>query len=204
MKKLLLLSIACAISASAMAQTEKGAKYIGVNIGGVNYQNNKNGSSIGAALLPSAGVFVADNLLVGTGIQLSYLRNNSKPKGATEDNISRHIQYGLSPSVRYYFAGTNPHRFFGQLSGGIAWSNQYQKYQVNSETISSSTTSHYATASAALGYNYFLTPGAALEVTAGYTRNGIGESDFNYGQVVVSAGFAIFLPSKLSTTSTGQ
>lgn len=185
-----------------MAQTEKGAKYMGVNIGGVNYQNNKNGSSIGVALLPLAGIFVTDNLLVGTEIQLGYQRGTSK--GVTEDNISRSIQYGLSPFVRYYFAGTSPHRFFGQLSGGISWNNQYVKSKVNSETISGSTTSHYATASAALGYNYFLTPGAALEVMASYNRNGIGESDFKYGQVVVSAGFAVFLPSKLSTTSTGQ
>ena len=186
-----------------MAQTEKGAKYIGVNIGGVNYQNNKNGSSIGVALLPSAGVFVTDNLLVGTGIQLGYQRASFK-SSATEDNISRSIPYGLSPVVRYYFAGTSPHRFFGQLSGGITWNNQYVKYEVNSEPVSGSTTSHNATASAALGYNYFLTPGAALEVTAGYYRNGIGKSGFNYGQVAVSAGFSVFLPSKLSTTSTGQ
>lgn len=202
MKKLLLLGIACAMSASAMAQTEKGAKYLGANIGGINYRKSKNSSNINATLFPSAGVFVTDNLLVGTGLQLGYQR--SKSHNINGDNISRNIQYGLSPFVRYYLAGTSPHRFFGQLSGGIAWGNNYTKYQVNSQTLSGSTTSHYITASAGLGYNYFLTPGAALEVMAAYYRNGIGVSNFNYGEAAVSVGFTVFLPSKLSTTSTGQ
>lgn len=202
MKKLLLLGIACALSASAMAQTEKGSKYLGVSIGNIGYNKKDNFSSVGVTLTPSAGVFVTDDLLVGTGLQLGYQR--SKFESNIEDRTNRNLSYGLSPYVRYYFAGTSPHRFFGQLSGGILWNNGYNKIESGSASSTFKNTSHSATASAGFGYNYFLTPGAALEVTANYGRFGIGNSNNSNGGLSINAGFAVFLPSKLSTTSTGQ
>lgn len=185
-----------------MAQTEKGSKYLGVSIGNIGYSKKDNLSSIGATLTPSVGVFVTDDLLVGAGLQLGY--QGSKFDSNTEDRTYRDLYYGLSPYIRYYFAGTSPHRFFGQLGGGIIWNNYYNKVESSSTSSTFKSSSHSATAGAALGYNYFLTPGAALEVTASYNRFGIGNSNASNGGLSITAGFAVFLPSKLSTTSTGQ
>ncbi|MDF7814436.1 outer membrane beta-barrel protein [Hymenobacter sp. YC55] len=202
MKKLLLLGIACALSASAMAQTEKGAKYLGANIGNITYQDINDVTNIGATLTPSVGIFVADNLLIGSSLPLIYGRSHEK-RGSGE-TVNRNISYGLVPYVRYYFVGSNAHRFFGQLGGGVSRVNYYYKSEnsVMSPTIERDN-GHYFTYGGALGYNYFLTPGAALEVIAGYNRYDSNRQQSN-GSLDISAGFSVFLPSKLSTTSTGQ
>lgn len=196
------------MSASSMAQTEKGNKYIGANIGNVSYTDVDSRTNIGATLTPSAGVFIADNLLLGTGLPLSYARSSDKiGSGKT---INRNISYGLTPYGRYYFAGTNAHRFFGQVEGGISRFNYY--YNSENSVASPAVQRQNATAfnyGGVLGYNYFLTPGAALEVMAGYKRyDSFNVFDSNRqqstGVLNVTAGFAVFLPSKLPTTSPAQ
>jgi hypothetical protein len=205
MKKLFLLGIGCALSASTMAQTEKGSKYIGANIGNLSYADANDLSIIGATLTPSAGVFIADNLLLGTSLPLSYNRSNDKI--GSGETINRNIGYGLAPYIRYYFAGTDAHRFFVQAGGGISRFNYYYKSEgtVASPVVmrQNGTGFNYG---GVLGYNYFLTPGAALEVMAGYNRYDSFNSNRQQstGSLSVTAGFAIFLPSKLSTTSPAQ
>lgn len=200
MKKLFLLGIACAMSASSMAQTEKGTKYLGVNIGNVSYYDIDEVTNVGASLTPSAGVFVADNLLLGSSLPLLYNRSNSK--NGSGETINRTISYGLAPYVRYYFAGSDAHRFFGQVSGGFSRLNYYYKSTLASPTVRRDN-NHSFNYGGALGYNYFLTPGAALEVIASYNRVD-SNTQQSRGSLGISAGFAVFLPSKLSTTSSAQ
>jgi outer membrane protein len=178
-----------------MAQTEKGSKFIGVSIGNIGYQKDNYFSSIGADLNPSAGVFVTDNLLLGSGLQVGYRR--TKSNGNSSNYTNRTISYGISPFARYYFSGAATHRFFGQVSGGVA---RYNQRRESDDYVSpggvSRDNSTYFTYGGALGYNYFLTPGAALEVTAGYNRFGFDERSTN-GSFNIQAGVAVFLPSKL-------
>lgn len=189
MKKLFLLGV-CGVlgTSSAMAQTTKGSKFIGVNIGNISYTNGTAANGIDVTLFPSAGVFLADDFLLGSSVTLGYNRvssDNFLPK-----YVGRTISYGLAPFARYYFAGTTPHRFFGQASVGIEWSNT--KVETIYTEKNSRTDKNFAVG---LGYNYFLTPNAALEILAGYGRdtNGVNPA---IGYLDVRAGFSVFLPSK--------
>lgn len=189
MKKLFLLGACGILCTSAMAQTTKGSKFIGVNIGNLSYTQSQNDSGIGVELFPSAGVFLADNFLLGSSVTLGYQRLSSD-NGSFRDYSRRTISYGLAPFARYYFAGTAPHRFFGQASVGIQWSNT--KIELDNTRKYSTTDKNFAVG---LGYNYFLTPGAALEILAGYGRDTNGPNA-TIGYLDVRAGFSVFLPSK--------
>ena len=196
MKKLFILGACGILCTSAMAQTTKGSKFIGVNIGNLSYTRSQDDSRIGIALLPSAGVFLADDFLLGSSVTLGYQRFNSE--NGIQYYTSRTISYGLAPFARYYFAGTTPHRFFGQASVGIARSNT--KIEAGYKDKYSSTDESFAVG---LGYNYFLTPSAALEVIAGYGRDYNG-SNTSVGHLDVRAGFSVFLPSRQAAVVPAQ
>jgi outer membrane protein len=140
------------------------------------------------SLYPTVGKFVADKFLLGVTADLGY--RNSKREGFYDSSV-RQITYGAVPFARYYIAGADKHQLFGQLNAGMVWLNR--KLDSSFEPGGSYTT-NYGILGLALGYNYFLTPGAALEATAGYNRNGVdGRSN---GTFNIRAGLAIFLPSR--------
>jgi hypothetical protein len=193
MKNTLFLALAIATtSLPATAQTEKGAKYLGIGVGNLNYRKGDqySASQLSAAFHPAAGVFVADNILVGGNLTLGYDR-------LSFDIVNyrrRTIQYGVTPFGRVYLPSTSAHRFFGQLSAGITWADTRIKNRFNYvESNLFDGNSRYRTAGLALGYNYFLAPNAALELTTGYNRIGGSSS---YGELDVRVGFSVFLPSK--------
>ena len=192
MKKLLLLALGGLASTTASAQTEKGATYLGASLGNLRYSRTKQKDNIfSVSLYPTVGKFVADRLLLGLTANLGY--NSSEPGF---DSYARTITYGAVPFARYYFAGMDKHRFFGQLNAGIIWQNRKYKGPFGS---GESYTTNYSTVGAALGYNYFLTPGAALEVTAGYNKN-----RFYNGTFDIRAGLAIFLPSRQAAVTPSE
>jgi len=169
-----------------MAQTTKGSKFIGVNIGNLSYTHSPNSNGIDVTLFPSAGIFLAEDFLLGSSITLGYSRETFDI--SFQEYSGRTISYGLAPFARYYFAGTNPHRFFGQASAGITHSDT--KIEAGYTEKYSSTDKNFAVG---LGYNYFLTPGAALEILAGYGRDTNGRNA-SIGYLDVRAGFSVFLP----------
>lgn len=195
MKNTVFLALAIATtSLPAAAQTEKGAKYLGIGVGNLNYRKDDYGTSeLSAALHPAAGVFVADNILVGGSLTLGYDRlafENANYRRRT-------IEYGVTPFGRAYLPSTSAHRFFGQLGAGITWTDTRIKNRfsyVEPNTFDGN--SRYMTACLALGYNYFLTPGAALELTTGYNRIKQRGTSSSYGELDVRVGFSVFLPSK--------
>lgn len=202
MKTLLLLGLGCALATSATAQTEKGARYIGANVGNLSYSRDDKNNSFLVTLTPLAGVFVADNFLLGAGLPISYSRGHFETP--FQKSTRRDIAIGLSPFARYYLPGTSAHRFFGQVQGAYARSNS--RYQSDGTYTASGgqvviikedqrSRSSYHSFGASLGYNYFLTPGAALEVVASYNRSNYSQSN-STGAFGLSAGFAVFLPSK--------
>lgn len=215
MKKTSLLIVSSLLLATAAtAQTEKGARFIGANVGNLSYSQANKNTSFTVSLFPSAGVFVADNFLIGTSLPLSYGSQHNKT--TTQDYTFRSIDFGLSPFARYYLPGTAKHRFFGQLQVGVTNSSYrlddegfytgsggqlitYQNKQRRNNT--------YGSYGASLGYNYFLTPSAALELIASYNRYGQGTSDASgpfsnsSGNFGIAAGFTVFLPSKGTATA---
>lgn len=206
MRKILLLGLGCALASSAAAQTEKGGRYIGANVGNLSYSRNDKNNSFSASLTPSAGVFVADNFLLGAGLPISYSRGHIE--NAFQKITRRDIAIGLSPFARYYLPGASAHRFFGQVQGAYARNSSRYKSegfytasggQVIATKEDQRSRDSYSSFGASLGYNYFLTPGAALEVVASYNRFDYGQYN-STGAFGLSAGFAVFLPSKGTST----
>ncbi|QNH62031.1 outer membrane beta-barrel protein [Hymenobacter sediminicola] len=194
MKKILLVGLGCTLATAAMAQTEKGARFIGANVGDLSYSRGKQNfgnSRFSVSLYPSVGVFVANNFLLGANLELGY--SSVKSGNLSGDYSTRVLQYGVSPFARYYLPGASAHRFFGQVSAGVlgqtAW---YPNYYDGARQSSTNFAGRFGVA---VGYNYFLTPGAALEVVAGYGHNS-SRNAFSSGALDVRAGFSIFLPSK--------
>lgn len=195
MKTLLLIGLGSSLATAATAQTGKGARYLGANIGRLSYSHEYSRRSFSAALAPTVGLFLTDRLLLGSEVQVGYsmLRLRSRNSGVSNYR-SRVFDYGIAPVARYYFYGSGLHRLFGQLSAGMFWVNTWSNDNF-SGSDSPDRTQRYTKAGVALGYNYFLTPGAALEVTAGYSHTSSLYA-FNTGFIDLRAGFAVFLPSK--------
>ncbi|KUG06146.1 hypothetical protein ASU33_01910 [Solirubrum puertoriconensis] len=104
----------------SVAQTEKGSKLIGLSVGDLNYERPNNGySTLSARFMPSAGVFVLDNLALGAGLDLAYSRYQFG-QASNASFSDRTLQYGLAPFARYYFLGSERHKLFGQLTASAS------------------------------------------------------------------------------------
>lgn len=84
------------------AQTQKGHWTVGAQIGSVSYQKQNESRTIVFNITPSAGYFVADGLVIGTGIPIS-----ASSQKTTNSDIFYGYKYtssaiGLSPFVRYF------------------------------------------------------------------------------------------------------
>ncbi|WP_165822202.1 outer membrane beta-barrel protein [Hymenobacter edaphi] len=196
MQKPLLALAACGLLLpAAQAQTERGAKLLGVSVGNLSYSRTKySGSAFSAALHPTAAYFLADNLALGAGLNLSYGRQRSN--GA---QYYREFGYGLAPFVRYYLPGSSRHRVFGEVGADVGRTH-YRGLDYR-PVIGPGTWDYYTRSAGTfgyhgtLGYNFFLTPNAALEASAGYYRVA-HDPIFNPRHVVdVRLGFSVLLPA---------
>ncbi|WP_188557870.1 outer membrane beta-barrel protein [Hymenobacter glacieicola] len=197
MKKILLLGLSSMLVGTAFAQTEKSSTYLGANVGNLSYRNDGGSNELAVNVYPTAGIFLADNLLLGTGVQVGYERLSFD--NSTQKYRGHTTTLGLLPFVRYYLPGTGSHRFFGQAQGGVVWTSSRVTIDYNTgEDDERKAKSHDSAFGAALGYNYFLTPGAALEITAGYRRDTNGP-ERTIGLLDIRAGLAVFLRGKQAT-----
>lgn len=204
MKKLLLaLSVLTSSLSVATAQTEKGRWTVGVSVGNLNYQNRGNGiTSFSADLGPSAGYFVANNLLVGTGIDLSLSTSNSTALNFATKSVTTRI--GLSPFIRYYLGASSLKPYIG-----ASYRYTYDKYRYTTR-IGDVTGPGYSTAfvptagiayfvnrtvalNAGLNYNILTTKNSFLDYAA-LSRSvlAVRESKFDYKSLSLSIGFQLF------------
>ncbi|WP_165840909.1 outer membrane beta-barrel protein [Larkinella punicea] len=104
---LLLLTLVSA----ALAQTEKGRWQVGAQVGNLTYQRYKvyDGHSLSVNLTPSAGYFVARNLLAGVSVPFSNTSNSYKAGPSDYNNRS----IGIGPFIRYYVGNSNVKPFVG-------------------------------------------------------------------------------------------
>lgn len=110
-KKIIMMAVLCAIGTAATAQLEKGKVMIG---GNVSYYKDisRNGlepEMSSNSISPTAGLFLKDNLAIGTSIR--YVRSFSGDLG----NFERQTNYALIPFVRYYLNITTDFKFFTEF-----------------------------------------------------------------------------------------
>ncbi|RTQ53682.1 hypothetical protein EJV47_02800 [Hymenobacter gummosus] len=206
MRKLLLVLLAGGLALPTLAQTERGSKLIGVTVGNVRYTtyNYNERKEYSARLTPSVGWFVADNLLLGAGLNLGYegYRSEQQALNYAFSVRSRDLGVGLQPQLRYYLPAGSKHRLFGHLSGGLT--RYWSRLEITENQTPSTTRSKYTERFiyGGLGYNYFLSPNVALEALAGYRRtNDLELSTVPAGAVSVQLGLSVFLPANTAATS---
>lgn len=95
------LLILLVFSTSIKAQTERGHWTLGAQIGNLTYKDQSGSSSFSASLSPSAGYFVTNGLVVGTGVPISMFTQKSTIASDYTFNYSG-TGIGLSPFIRYF------------------------------------------------------------------------------------------------------
>jgi hypothetical protein len=189
MKQSLLLLTALGLALPALAQTERGTTLIGLSAGDLEFSRRDSYRTTSLLLRPTVGRFLADNFVLGAAVELEYYRNR---RGA---NSSQQVfGYGLAPFARYYLVGQGRHQVFAEAGTNLIW------YNVKQENIppfgsSDRSTRRVAGYHGALGYNFFLTPTAALEASAGFRHYGKDDIRNRQNELDLRVGFSMFLPS---------
>ncbi|GAB3889026.1 outer membrane beta-barrel protein [Spirosoma agri] len=149
----------------ATAQTEKGRWNVGVSVGNFSYQDNKNADTktFTGNLSPSVGYFVANNLLIGTGVPLSL----STSKQGNNPYVSKYAStsVGLSPFVRYFFGAAKLKPYVG-----LSYSHSFVRNTYNSSAFSTDFSSDgYSIALVpTLGVAYFINQTIAIYAGLNY------------------------------------
>ncbi|WP_048825497.1 outer membrane beta-barrel protein [Hymenobacter sp. DG25B] len=201
-KQLMLLGGATLLTISASAQTEKGTVMLGLSGGNFGYSHNanSNGSNISASLSPSAGIFLLDNFLVGTRVNVDYSYFSQNTYTSTPITPYRYthqgIGYGLGPFARYYVPSGSKHRFFAEAGVALYHSRfRAETKQQGEATVQQNSRNTYSGFHGAVGYNYFFTPNIALEATAGYYHTDLGQA-YSGGNLRGQLGLSIFLQKR--------
>jgi outer membrane protein W len=147
--------------AAVMAQTEKGRWTLGAQVGNFQYSTQGEYNSFSGNISPSAGYFVANNLVVGTGVPLSLTTNKYSGPGGDVRNRSTGI--GLSPYVRYY-VGSNKLKPY--LGVSYAYSSTRRRTDMGYQTLKAS--GFTSTVSPGIGIAYFINHSVALNAGLNY------------------------------------
>lgn len=184
------------IPAFANAQFTKGDMLVEGSLGSINVSNTKseneqNGTinsknenkGFSIAILPRAGFFVSNNLVIGTTLGIVFYNNKYKninpltgnKMGEAKDNTTT---LDVIPFVRYYFPGKSATtRFYGQVGGGISLdlSRKYEsKNYNNAGVVTNSFNYNYpkkfntVSGEALVGLNHFIAQNVAVNAGLGY------------------------------------
>jgi hypothetical protein len=176
MKKMIFASALMLSAFMTKAQTEKGNVLIGADFASTSLQFSGGNSTFNLSVNPTAAWFIKKNLALGGAVEIGY----NKTKGA--DGV---FTYGVSPLVRYYFAGEDRTKYYGQAKVGFGGA---------SVGGSSST---YVGAGAGVGLNHWFTNSVALNVGLAYDYKHLTKSGSDaINAVSLGVGLEIFLPSK--------
>lgn len=183
-----LLAAALFAGNAAQAQTTQGTRVLGLSGGNFTFEKNDYTKRYSGTLIPTAGVFLADNVALGVAVPLGY----SRLKLDVADGISnRSLSVGVLPWLRYYLPSESKHRVFGELSAGGVLNSYRSEGGIGG--ISYSNTDVNFAGSAGLGYSYFITPAVGLEGLLAYQRV-TGNSNSGNGALSLNLGFRIYLP----------
>ncbi|PJJ48406.1 outer membrane protein with beta-barrel domain [Hymenobacter chitinivorans DSM 11115] len=169
-------ALLCGSALSAHAQIKAGTVLLG---GGLNFSNARTESSSSPAiqttkskstqfsLVPQAGYFLADNLMLG--FEASYTHSSSKQEGfdylgTLNTFTGKGNGYRLGPLVRYYKMVSDNAGFFGQVAAGYS-SGHSETEGTNSYAATDKSKGGYAFLMP--GFVYFPLPKLGLEATFG-------------------------------------
>ena len=154
MKKNLFTLLLTVLSFSAaLAQTERGSRLAGVQVGTITIPTS-GGSGTIIGLQPTYGWFVANNLVVGAGIPFFHVSSSG----------SNLTQIGVTPFIRYYFGPSQVKPYLGASVGVINTS-------VSSSNSASSTDAVY---SATGGLAFFINRSVSFDFSLTYTGGDTG------------------------------
>jgi len=178
-------------SALAQAQTEKGRWTVGAQVGNLSYSGSGEPfrtRQFSASLSPSAGYFLARNLVIGASVPISYSHQSSSVSGQGQAK-GEVFGIGLAPFARYYF-GTARLRPFVNASVG------FQQFWTSSTGFNSTETNrsstNFTSYSAGAGAAYFINNTVSLDASLNYT-NYFGSASANLnGSLGLNIGFRLF------------
>ena len=201
MKKTVCTLLLIAVSLSiATAQTEKGRWTVGTEVGNLSYQNQNGYRSFSGSFSPAAGYFIANNLVVGTGVPVSFVTAKSKTGNIRSGNIA----VGLSPFVRYYFGNTSLRPYAGV---SYAYSRTSQRTESPNPSQQNAYEGFSSSIAPTVGLAYFINRTVALNAGLSYVRNWYNNGFPNYSNagiptesstyksdyVMLNVGFQLFL-----------
>ena len=140
---------------SAMAQTERGSRLAGVQVGNFVIPTS-GGSGTIISLQPTYGWFVADGLAIGAGVPFFYV-------GSGNSHVT---QIGVTPFLRYYFGPSPVKPFLGASVGVVNTS--------VSNTGRSSTSTTNGLYSGTAGLAFFINRSVSFDMALTYTGGSTG------------------------------
>lgn len=150
-----------------MAQTEQGRWQVGAQVGNFSYQTQNGSKNFSGNISPSAGYFVIDNLLIGTGIPLSYSAFRF-PTTIAPFVKSTSTGYGLAPFARYYF-GKDKLKPYAGLSYSYSRSvNKQTQADVTGQPSERTSLASSTNLTPTVGVAYFITNNIALNAGLNY------------------------------------
>jgi len=192
MKKIMFLLAGCLSLLSAVSQTAKGDKLVGVSFGALSYNNSDSkttysntptiydgkSNSFSISITPNVAWFVTDNLAVGGLLGLNFYtsknKNSNTSSSTTTENKNNEPSFYIGPMARYYFGGSSKGMPFAQANVQFGFQGQKTTSTTSSGGSSETTAKPKGdwNAGAAVGYEHFITPNIGLYASVG----------FNYGQ----------------------
>lgn len=140
---------------SAIAQTERGSRLAGVQVGNIVIPTS-GGSGTIISLQPTYGWFVSDGLAIGAGVPFFYA-------GSGNSHVT---QIGVSPFLRYYIGPSPVKPFLGASIGVVNTS--------FSNTGASSTSSTNGLYSGTAGLAFFINQSVSFDLALTYTGGDTG------------------------------
>ncbi len=202
---LLSLGLSITLLTTATAQTEKGRWTVGAQVGDLKYQDQNGFKSYSISLSPSAGYFVANGLVVGTGVPLTVSKVDYSASGLYTTFRSTATSIGLSPFVRYYIGSANMRPYVG-----ISYSYSRADIRFVADYTTGAEAKNIGTATTftpTVGVAYFITRSLALSAGLNYNVEksestttypapnvpGAGTSSSDNKSVSLAIGFQLFL-----------
>ncbi|QKZ14515.1 outer membrane beta-barrel protein [Spirosoma sp. KUDC1026] len=168
MKRLVLIVLLFGTITSVVnAQTEQGRWQVGAQVGNFSYQSQNGTKNFSGSISPSAGYFVIDNLLVGTGVPLSYSAFRF-PTAIAPFAKSISTGYGLSPFARYY-VGKTQLKPYAELAYSYSRSiNKQTQEDVTGQLSERTSLASSTNLTPTVGVAYFFTNNVALNAGLSY------------------------------------
>lgn len=109
---MIMMAVLCAVGTAATAQLEKGKVMVGGNVTYIkqNYRNGQELEMTSNSISPTAGLFLKDNLVIGTSLRYGYAKTRDL------SNFEKQTNYAFIPFVRYYLNITTDFKFFTEFT----------------------------------------------------------------------------------------